>query len=137
MYLNMYTYIMYLIQNWSIGYDEIYRIQYSLTIISLLVFNVLSSLQEKPSTTFKFGIEDTGINWKIKQLSQENSLLSVGWKIYNFQSIDCVKEGKDLALIQLEGVWQTRLSKLDQYKRQFYKFPNQLFLMFWFMLFFP
>ena len=26
------------------------------------------------------------------------------------QIIDCVKEGEDLALIQLEGVWQNRLA---------------------------
>ena len=29
------------------------------------------------------------------------------------QIIDCVKEGRDMALLQLEGVWQTRLATFN------------------------
>ena len=33
-----------------------------------------------------------------------------GYERFSLQIIDCVKEGEDLALIQLEGVWQNRLA---------------------------
>ena len=33
-----------------------------------------------------------------------------GYEQFSLQIIDCVKEGEDLALIQLEGVWQNRLA---------------------------
>ena len=47
----------------------------------------------------------------------ENSSLELGmhfarcgYDSLSFQIIDCVREGEDLALIQLEGVWQNRLA---------------------------
>ena len=33
-----------------------------------------------------------------------------GYDNLSLQIIDCVREGEDLALIQLEGVWQNRLA---------------------------
>ena len=33
-----------------------------------------------------------------------------GYEYLSLQIIDCVKTGEDLALIQLEGVWQNRLA---------------------------
>ena len=34
-----------------------------------------------------------------------------GYESFSLQIIECVKEGGDLALIQLKGVWQNRLAK--------------------------
>ena len=36
--------------------------------------------------------------------------LAPGYDNLSLQIIDCVKEGNNLALIQLEGVWQNRLA---------------------------
>ena len=33
-----------------------------------------------------------------------------GYQNFTLQIIDCVRVGEDLALIQLEGVWQNRLA---------------------------
>ena len=60
--------------------------------------------------------------WKILQ-DEAQSYLQIeilcvyfaecGLEHLELQIIDCVKEGRDMALIQLEGVWQNRLATFN------------------------
>ena len=53
-----------------------------------------------------------GHRQEIENLSTElgQHFSRCGYQNLSLQIIDCVRDGEDLALIQLEGVWQNRLA---------------------------
>ena len=57
-------------------------------------------------------VRHTGHRQEIDNLSSELGCHfdKCGYTFFSLQIIDCVREGEDLALIQLEGVWQNRLA---------------------------
>ena len=57
-------------------------------------------------------VRHTGHRQEIENRSTElgEHFHRCGYQNLSLQIIDCVKEGEDLALIQLEGVWQNRLA---------------------------
>ena len=60
-------------------------------------------------------VRHSGHRQEIENQSSELGLhfSRCGYDNLSLQIIDCVKEGEDLALIQLEGVWQNRLATLE------------------------
>ena len=60
----------------------------------------------------------TGHRQEIENQSSELGIhcASCGLDNLEVQIIDCVQDGKDMALIQLEGVWQNRLATFQVHR---------------------
>ena len=93
-----------------------YRIKHTLTCKSkycvyLVTCNKCKKQYVGKSINFMH-VRHTGHRQEIDNLASELGCHfdKCGYAYFSLQIIDCVKEGEDLALIQLEGVWQNRLA---------------------------
>ena len=93
-----------------------YKIRYNLTCKSKYIVYLITcqkcSCQYTGKTINYMHVRHCGHRDEVENRTSElgEHFANCGMENFKLQIIDCVKEGEDIALIQLEGVWQNRLA---------------------------
>ena len=93
-----------------------YKIRYNLICKSRYVVYLITcqkcSCQYTGKTINHMHVRHCGHRDEVENRTSElgEHFANCGMENFKLQIIDCVKEGEDIALIQLEGVWQNRLA---------------------------